>query len=69
MYGAILRVSRETEGMAENEAFAFEAEAGMAAFASEDAREGPRAVAEKRRPDSGTPRCAIPRSYLYQWRE
>ena len=47
---AILRVIRETEGMAENEAFALEARVGMAVFASEDAREGPRAFAEKRRP-------------------
>ena len=47
---AILRVMRETEGMAENEAFALEARAGMAVFASEDAKEGPRAFAEKRRP-------------------
>src|SRR6266480_4573259 len=45
---AILRVIRETEGMAENEAFALEAKVGMAVFASEDAREGPRAFAEKR---------------------
>ena len=48
---AILRVIRETEGMAENEAFAVEAKVGMAVFASEDAREGPRAFAEKRRPE------------------
>ena len=47
---AILRVIRETEGMAENEAFALEAKVGMSVFASEDAREGPRAFAEKRRP-------------------
>ena len=47
---AILRVIRETEGMAENEAFALEARAGTAVFASEDAKEGPRAFAEKRRP-------------------
>ena len=47
---AILRVIRETEGMGENEAFALEAKAGMAVFASEDAKEGPRAFAEKRRP-------------------
>ena len=47
---AILRVIRETEGMPENEAFALEAQAGRAVFASEDAREGPRAFAEKRRP-------------------
>ena len=47
---AILRVIRETEGMPENEAFALEAKVGMAVFASEDAKEGPRAFAEKRRP-------------------
>jgi enoyl-CoA hydratase len=47
---AILRVIRETEGLPEDEAFALEAEAGRAVFASEDAREGPRAFAEKRRP-------------------
>jgi len=48
---AILRVIRETEGMAESEAFALEAKVGMAVFASEDAREGPRAFAEKRQPE------------------
>jgi len=48
---AILAVIRETEGMPENEAFALEAKAGMAVFASEDAREGPRAFAAKRRPE------------------
>jgi enoyl-CoA hydratase len=47
---AILRVIRETEGMAENEAFTLEATVGMAVFASEDAKEGPRAFAEKRQP-------------------
>lgn len=47
---AILRVIRETEGMAENDAFAVEAKIGMAVFASEDAKEGPRAFAEKRKP-------------------
>jgi enoyl-CoA hydratase len=47
---AILRTMRETEGMAENDAFAIEAKLGAAVFASEDAREGPRAFAEKRRP-------------------
>ncbi len=48
---AILRVIRETEGMAENEAFALEAKVGMSVFASEDAKEGPRAFAEKRKPE------------------
>jgi len=48
---AMLRTIRETEGMAENTAFALEAKLGMAVFASEDAKEGPRAFAEKRKPD------------------
>jgi enoyl-CoA hydratase len=48
---AILRVIRETEGLPENEAFALEARLGVAVFGSEDAREGPRAFAEKRRPE------------------
>ena len=47
---AILRTIRETEGMAENDAFALESALGMSVFASEDAREGPRAFAEKRAP-------------------
>ena len=45
---AILRTMRETEGMAEAEAFKIEAQLGMEVFASEDAKEGPRAFAEKR---------------------
>ena len=36
--------------MAEDEAFAVEARIGMDVFMSADAREGPRAFAEKRRP-------------------
>jgi enoyl-CoA hydratase len=48
---AILRTIRDTEGMAENDAFALEAKLGMAVFASADAREGPRAFAEKRTPE------------------
>ncbi len=48
---AILRTIRESEGLAENDAFALEAKAGMAVFASEDAKEGPRAFTEKRRPE------------------
>jgi enoyl-CoA hydratase len=47
---AILRVIRETEGMAEDAAFALEAQVGLDVFASEDAREGPRAFLQKRRP-------------------
>ncbi len=48
---AILRTIRETEGMAENEAFAVEARIGMEVFTSADAREGPQAFAEKRKPE------------------
>jgi enoyl-CoA hydratase len=48
---AILRTIRDTEGMAEHQAFAVEAKLGMAVFASEDAREGPRAFAAKRKPE------------------
>jgi len=48
---AILRTIRETEGMAENDAFGIEAKIGMTVFASEDAKEGPRAFAEKRKPE------------------
>src|SRR5256885_4008802 len=47
---AILRTIRETEGMPENEAFSTEARIGMEVFRSDDAREGPRAFAEKRKP-------------------
>ena len=47
---AILRTIRETEGMAENEAFAIESKIGMDVFKSADAKEGPRAFAEKRKP-------------------
>jgi len=48
---AMLRTLRETEGMPEDEAFAVEARIGMEVFASEDAKEGPRAFAEKRNPE------------------
>ena len=47
---AILRTIRDTEGLPENEAFRIEARIGMEVFRSEDAREGPRAFAEKRKP-------------------
>jgi enoyl-CoA hydratase len=48
---AILRTIRESEGMPENDAFQFEAKLGMGVFASADAKEGPRAFAEKRTPE------------------
>jgi enoyl-CoA hydratase len=47
---AILRTLRETEGLPENEAFAVESKIGMKVFMSADAKEGPRAFAEKRKP-------------------
>jgi enoyl-CoA hydratase len=48
---AILRTIRDSEGLPENDAFALEARLGMAVFASADAREGPRAFTEKRKPN------------------
>jgi enoyl-CoA hydratase len=48
---AILRTLRETDGMTEREALAHEFEYGQAVFASEDAKEGPKAFAEKRTPN------------------
>jgi enoyl-CoA hydratase len=48
---AILRTIRESEGMHENDAFRLDAKLGMAVFQSEDAKEGPRAFAEKRKPE------------------
>ena len=48
---AILRTLRETETMSEEEAFAHEMTYGMAVMGSEDAKEGPRAFKEKRKPN------------------
>jgi len=48
---AILRTMRETEGMAENDAFKIEAKIGASVFRSQDAKEGPRAFMAKRRPE------------------
>jgi enoyl-CoA hydratase len=48
---AILRTLRATELMSEEEAFAFEQPIGMAVMASGDAKEGPKAFAEKRTPN------------------
>jgi enoyl-CoA hydratase/carnithine racemase len=48
---AILRTLRETDGMTEAEALAHEWEYGQAVFRSNDAKEGPKAFAEKRTPN------------------
>jgi enoyl-CoA hydratase len=47
---AILRTIRETEALPEADAFKIEAQIGMTVFRSEDAKEGPRAFTEKRKP-------------------
>ena len=47
---AVLRTLHETDGMLEAEALAHEFEYGWEIFQSEDAREGPRAFKEKRKP-------------------
>ena len=47
---AILKTLHETDGMAEKEALVYELEYGRAVFTSSDAKEGPLAFREKRRP-------------------
>jgi enoyl-CoA hydratase len=47
---AILRSIRETEGLPENDAFKIDTQLGISVFLSEDAKEGPKAFAEKRTP-------------------
>jgi enoyl-CoA hydratase len=41
----------ETDGMTEEEALAHEFDYGLAIFRTDDAKEGPRAFAEKRTPE------------------
>jgi enoyl-CoA hydratase len=48
---AILKTVRDSEGRHENECWADDAKVGAAVFRSNDAKEGPRAFAEKRKPD------------------
>lgn len=48
---AVKRSVQETEGLPEAEALKVELEIGLPVFATEDAREGPRAFAEKRTPE------------------
>lgn len=47
---AVLRTLHETDGMTEAEAMAFDMQVGLPIFATRDAKEGPRAFREKRRP-------------------
>ena len=48
---AIVKTLHETHGMSEAEAFAYEQPYGQAVFNSQDAKEGPKAFAEKRTPN------------------
>jgi enoyl-CoA hydratase/carnithine racemase len=48
---AILKTLHDTDGMTETEALAYELDYGRAVFASEDAKEGPLAFTEKRKPN------------------
>jgi enoyl-CoA hydratase len=48
---AVLRSLRETESVPEREAMEIEGRIGLPVFATQDAREGPRAFAEKRKPE------------------
>lgn len=48
---AVLKTIRDSEGKHENDCWADDAKVGAAVFASEDAKEGPRAFADKRTPN------------------
>ena len=48
---AILKTMRDSEGKHEDECWADDARVGAAVFASDDAKEGPRAFLEKRKPE------------------
>ena len=48
---AVLKTLHDTDGMTEEEALAYEFEYGQAVFQTNDAKEGPRAFAEKRTPN------------------
>jgi enoyl-CoA hydratase len=48
---AVLRSLRETESVPERDAMEIEGRIGLPVFATQDAREGPRAFKEKRRPE------------------
>ncbi len=48
---AILKTMRDSEGKHEDDCWADDARVGAAVFASDDAKEGPRAFSEKRKPE------------------
>ena len=48
---AVLKTLHATDGMTEAEAMAFDMQVGLPIFATKDAKEGPRAFAEKRKPN------------------
>ncbi len=48
---AVLKTIRDSEGKHEEDCWADDAEVGAAVFASEDAKEGPKAFMEKRKPE------------------
>lgn len=48
---AVLKTLHRTDGMTEEEAMAFDLGVGLPIFATKDAKEGPRAFSEKRKPD------------------
>ena len=47
---AVLKTLHKTDGMTEEEAMAFDMQVGLPIFGTKDAKEGPRAFAEKRKP-------------------
>ncbi|HUT79184.1 MAG TPA: enoyl-CoA hydratase-related protein, partial [Polyangia bacterium] len=47
---AVLKTLHKTDGMTEDEAMAFDMQVGLPIFGTRDAKEGPRAFAEKRKP-------------------
>ena len=48
---AVLKTIRDSEGRHEDECWADDARVGAAVFASDDAKEGPKAFMEKRPPE------------------